>query len=139
MKSILGVDVIESINDMLHDSETSNAFYAWQGEKACDFINEPDRAARCHEEAADGCDGSYHYEVIDDFREFGQMLLKEAWQLISNELTGWDSPDLTEQDYRDMDAQAAYEFEECEKAFEADVVRCEEWHIKNGTYEEQAG
>ena len=32
MKSILGVDVIESINDMLHDSETSQAFYALQSE-----------------------------------------------------------------------------------------------------------
>lgn len=136
MKSILGVDVIESINDMLHDSETSQAFYAWQSEKACDFINEPDRAARCHEAAADGCDGSYHYEVIDDFREFGQMLLKEAWNLISNELC--DS-DIDETQYNVLQVQAIEEFEECEKAFDADVVRCEEWHIKNGTYGEQAG
>lgn len=138
MKSIIGVDVIESINDMLHDSETSQAFYAWQSEKACDFINEPDRAARCHEAAADGCDGSYHYEVIDDFREFGQMLLKEAWQLITTELCDLDV-DTDETQYNMIYAQAELEFEECEKAFEADVVRCEEWHIKNGTYEQQAG
>ena len=132
MKSILGVDVIESINDMLHDSETSQAFYAWQSEKACDFINEPERAARCHEAAAEGCDGSYTHEVIDDFREFGQMLLKEAWQLIDNELIDMDSS-------ADVYHEAELEFEECEKAFEADVVRCEEWHIKNGTYEQQGG
>ena len=132
MKSILGVDVIESIGDMLHDSETSQAFYAWQSEKTCDFINEPDRAARCHEAAADGCDGSYHYEVIDDFKEFGQMLLKEAYNLIVQVCCDDELSPVVE-------SQAAYEFEECEKAFEADVVRCEEWHIKNGTYEQQGG
>lgn len=126
------MDVIESINDFLHDSETSNAFYTWQSEKACDFINEPDRAARCHEAAADGCDGSYTYEVIDDFREFGQMLLKEAYNLIVHICVDEDLSAVVE-------SQAAAEFEECERAFEADVVRCEEWHIKNGTYEQQGG
>lgn len=134
MKNILGVDVIESINDFLHDSETSNAFYTWQSEKACDFINEPDRAARCHEAAAEGCDGSYTYEVIDDFREFGQMLLKEAWQLIDNELQQQDTDEI---EFHIAAADVQELFEECERAFEADVVRCEEWHIKNGTYEQQ--
>ena len=30
MKNIMGVDVIESINDFLHDEETGPAFYEWQ-------------------------------------------------------------------------------------------------------------
>jgi hypothetical protein len=128
MKNILGVDVIESINDFLHDSELANQFYAQQSEKMCDFTNDPDRAARCHEAAADGCDGSYTYEVIEDFREFGEGLLKESWLLIEHELFSMD-----EEDYGTAYEAAEQAFEECRAAFEKDVCRCEEWHDKNGT------
>lgn len=34
------------------------------------FINDPDRADRCHRAARDGADGSYHAEVIEDWRAF---------------------------------------------------------------------
>ncbi len=34
-----------------------------------DFINEPSRAARCYDAAAEGCDGKNHSEVIDDWRD----------------------------------------------------------------------
>ena len=134
MKNIMGVDVIESINDFLHDEETGPAFYEWQSRKATDFINEPDRAARCHDAAAEGCDGSYHWEVIEDFREFGRDLLREAWNLITNELC-----DLEEADYALVYAGAEAAFEECERRFEADCDQCEEWHVKNGTINMQGG
>ena len=42
---------------------------AWTSEKDSDFINEPDRAARVYDAAADGCDGKTHAEVIEDWRE----------------------------------------------------------------------
>lgn len=41
----------------------------WTSEKDSDFINEPDRAARCADAAEDGCDGKTHAEVIEDWRE----------------------------------------------------------------------
>jgi hypothetical protein len=41
----------------------------WTSEKDSDFINEPERAARCHDAAEDGCDGKTHAEVIEDWRE----------------------------------------------------------------------
>ena len=34
------------------------------------FINDPDRANRIHEAAADGCDGSTHAEHIQDWRDY---------------------------------------------------------------------
>lgn len=40
-----------------------------------DFINEPARAARCHDGAEHGCDGKTHFEVIEDWRDaFGYWL-----------------------------------------------------------------
>jgi len=132
MKNICGVDVIESIDDFLHDDDTANRFYEWQSQKANDFINEPERAARCYDAAADGCDGSYHWEVIDDFREFGNDLLKEAWNLIVQELDGCDNPTY-------MYTAAEFEHDRCIESFGKCCDDLEEWHRQNGTYEEQCG
>ena len=41
----------------------------WTAEKDADFINEPERAARCYDAAEYGCDGKTHAEVIEDWRE----------------------------------------------------------------------
>jgi hypothetical protein len=48
----------------------------WTAEKDSDFINEPDRAARCCDAAEDGCDGKTHAEVIEDWRESFDTWLK---------------------------------------------------------------
>lgn len=132
MKTIKGIRVIESIDDFLHDNTLANEFYQWQSEKSSDFINEPERAARCYDAASDGCDGSYHCEVIDDFREFGRDLLSKAWNSISDVLT--------DADYTDSEfAQCELEYEECSSAFESRCNELEAWHIANGSYEEQRG
>jgi hypothetical protein len=34
------------------------------------FINDPERAQRMHDYAEDGCDGSTHQEVINDWRDY---------------------------------------------------------------------
>lgn len=128
MKNICGVDVIESIDDILHN-DTANTFYEWQSEKANDFINEPDRAARCHDAAADGCDGSYNWEVIDDFREFGKELLREAWNLITDELA--------DNECYKYDEQAEAEWEACYVAFFTCCDELEEWHRQNGSLDQQ--
>ncbi len=41
----------------------------WTSEKDSDFINEPERAARCNDAAEFGADGKTHAEVIEDWRE----------------------------------------------------------------------
>src|SRR4030095_10743784 len=44
-------------------------------ERDSDFINEPERADRCHNAAEYGCDGKTHSEVIEDWRDaFGYWL-----------------------------------------------------------------
>lgn len=134
MKKILGVEVIESINDILHGEE-SEAFYNYQSEKSNDFVNEPERAARCYDAAAEGCDGSYHWEVIEDFREFGSDMLREAWKKIDDVISDMDVFDFTVHKAKQIEAA----FEQCETDFEDSVVRCEKWHIEHGTYEQQVG
>lgn len=133
MKTIHGTLVIESINDFLHDPKESNNFYTWQSEKSNDFINYPERAARCHDAAADGCDGSYTYEVIDDFREFGHDLLYEAWRSICRSLRDIED----DEEYGRLELLVEAEYDACHKAFDADCDRLEQWHIENGTYEQQ--
>ncbi len=49
----------------------------WSAEKDADYINEPDRAARCADAAEDGADGKTHAEVIEDFREAFNACLRQ--------------------------------------------------------------
>jgi hypothetical protein len=44
-----------------------------QEERDRDWINEPERAGRCHAAADHGCDGKTHAEVIDDWRDAFQQ------------------------------------------------------------------
>ena len=75
-----------TINEMLN----SDAYQRWESDHLGNdlFINEPQRAARLHEYAEDGMNGSTHDEVIQDWRDFiadaelteaeKEALLKEA-------------------------------------------------------------
>jgi len=84
------------------------------------FINDPDRAARNHDAAEDGCDGSTHAEHIEDWREFADILEREA--------------------QRDCDGETDEETDANEKAVEtaflalaADIDACEVYHKSKGT------
>jgi len=79
------------------------------------FISDPDRAERIHEAAEYGSDGSTHYEIIEDWREFADMLFRS--------LTG---------DERE-------EAESSSDILHLAIKQCEEWHEKNGTLHEQLG
>lgn len=136
MRTIEGIQVIEAINDFLRDGELQRGFYTWQGEKDSDFINEPDRASRCHDAAADGCDGKLHCEVIDDFREFGSDLLEESER---SALRTLDDLDVNEDEYVPLADAIIAAVDECRALFAADVDRLEKWHIENGSYEQQCG
>jgi len=57
-----------------------------------DFINEPERAARCHDAAEFGADGKTHAEVIQDWRDaFSYWLSDEtrsAWSAAKGDRFG---------------------------------------------------
>lgn len=86
------------------------------------FINDPERAERLHEAAEYGIDGSLHCEVIEDWRDFLNTL---------NIPDDDELPELCESEY-DIDAYT-------ESAILNEINSCEEWHIKNGTYDQQIG
>ena len=57
-----------SLSEMLESREFQIFMESKMGSDL--FIMEPERAARCHEAAEDGGDGSTHGEIIADWREF---------------------------------------------------------------------
>lgn len=57
-----------TIDDMLNSNEYQDFISDRLGNDL--FIDDPERADRLHEYAADGCDGSTHAEVLDDWRAF---------------------------------------------------------------------
>jgi len=79
------------------------------------FINDPERAERIHEAAEHGCDGSTHYEIIEDWREFADMLFRSL---------SWDDRD---------------DAEPLRDALDSAINDCEAWHEKNGTLHESVG
>lgn len=84
------------------------------------FLSDPDRASRCHDAAEHGEDGSTNAEVIEDWREFGQMLrddaAREVWRM-----------DGEEADAAEAALETAWE------ALQADIDRAEAWHEANGS------
>ena len=79
------------------------------------FINDPERAERIHDAAEDGCDGSTHYEVIEDWREFADML------------------------FHSLSCEEREEIEPAYDALMADIDACEAWYDKNGSLHEMIG
>jgi hypothetical protein len=140
MRTILGIKVPETVSDMLSDAEWSNAYYDWSAANSNDFINCPDRAARCYDAAANGCDGSTHAENIDDFREYGNSLFFDLNRKLENAIDGnemWD--DMDQEAASDLCNSFWEQFEACEQAYSADVDALEDWHDKNGSLNQQVG
>jgi hypothetical protein len=50
---------------------------SFTSERDSDFINEAERANRCYEAAEEGCDGKTHQEVIDDWRDYFRLWVRE--------------------------------------------------------------
>lgn len=72
------------------------------------FINDPDRANRIHEAAKDGCNGSTHQEIIEDWR-----------------------------DYLDWAADALRLSIGTQGDIEREINLVEDWHKKNGSLDQQ--
>jgi hypothetical protein len=83
------------------------------GDSSDDFINDPDRAERCHDAAEYGSDGSTHREIINDWRESFTNWVRDEHRNHNDGLF--------------VDAVNAY----------FDGV--EEYHTKAGTIDEQLG
>jgi len=99
--------------DFVHNFIRSEYVANWTAEKDSDFINESDRAARCYDAAADGCDGKTHAEVIEDWRGSFSTWIRDRHM--------WQEP------------------ERFMAAVNAEFDATEEWHEKNGSLWEQIG
>lgn len=107
-------------------------FYDWQADKL-DTQNlilsgDTERLDRILAASENGSDGSLHWEHIDDFREYGSELYSQA------EKDLWNA-DLEQEEYDTLLAQ----LEERKEALEQDLVHLEQWHIANGSYEQEIG
>lgn len=91
------------------------------------FLSDPDRAERIHSAAENGADGSTHQEVIDDWRDFVNMLHREASQ------EAWGIDDEKESEAAEKAADAWHE------AIMAEIDKCEAWHEANGSLYEEIG
>lgn len=80
------------------------------------FINDPERAERITEYAEDGCNGSMHFEVIEDWRDYLNTL--KVFDPDYDEIEDIDNYDITQLVYDNI---------------EKEIDSCEEWHEKNGS------
>jgi len=90
------------------------------------FINDPDRAERIHDAAEDGCDGSTHAEHIEDWREFADILEREAQRNCDGETD-------KQTDAKEKAVETAF------AALTADIDACEKWHEDNGSLHSVVG
>jgi hypothetical protein len=81
------------------------------------FISDPERADRISKAAEDGADGSYHAEIIQDWRDFLSTL-----SIIDPDFS--PDGDITE---------------EVHDSIVAEIDACEAWHEKNGSLWQEVG
>jgi hypothetical protein len=80
------------------------------------YLSDPDRADRCDAAAEHGADGSTHREVIQDWRDAFSAYLRDR--------------------HRNRRSEFPYRFE---SAVTAHFDACEDWHITNGSIDEEIG
>jgi hypothetical protein len=91
------------------------------------FIDDPERAERIYNAAENGCNGSTHGEVIQDWRDF----LNDRYSVAV-----YDS----QYDADDLLAGKEYDITESTRAkIDKEIDDCEEWHIKNGSINQEIG
>jgi hypothetical protein len=106
----------------LHDVVNSREYQMYTSDRLGNdlFINDPDRASRCHDAAVNGCDGSTHAEAIEDQREF-----LKALKIYDPEFDEYSSrSDLTQEQY---------------DALTAELDAVEQWHSEHKSLHTQIG
>jgi hypothetical protein len=91
----------------------SSRVEALTAERDRDFFNYPDRADRVYEAAEYGCEGKTHQEVIDDWRDAFDYMLRDR--------KAWNRP------------------KRFEAAVQANFDETENWHMVNGSLFEVIG
>lgn len=86
------------------------------------FLWDPDRAERMLSAAENGCDGSTHYETIED------------WRRVLSDLTIIDDDD---DDASDISAGIIRQ--EDYDALSEEIDSVEKWHYRNGTLHDEIG
>jgi hypothetical protein len=109
-------DKIEKLDDLYR----SEGFQMFDSDRRGNsmFVNDPDRAERCYDAAENGSDGSTHAEIIQDWRDYLDLL-----KIIDSEYPE-NGGDIT---------QAIYD------SISAEIDSCEEWHETNGSIDKQLG
>jgi hypothetical protein len=97
------------------------------GSSSDDWINDPDRMERCNDAAEEGCEGSTHAEIIQDWRDFLSNLFDEKKRDLWN--------DLEDEEFD----KALLELEEITAKIEDEIKTCEDWHFENGSLGDQVG
>ena len=90
----------------------SECMASFTSDRDADFINDPERAARCYDAAENGADGKTHAEVIGDWRDCLELTLNRR---------GHEYP------------------ERFGNAIHALIDSCEAWHDRNGSLDTQIG
>lgn len=93
----------------------------WTAENDSDFISHADRANRCYDAAEFGCDGKTHAEVIEDWREAFDAMMRDR------ERAAWRTPN------------AKYLPERFIAGINALIDECESWHDAHGSLFQQIG
>lgn len=81
------------------------------------FINDPERAERIQEYAEEGCNGSTHREMVEDWRYFIDSTLK-AFDPEYDDIEDIEKYDITLVTHNNIYAE---------------IATTEEWHTKNGS------
>lgn len=89
------------------------------GSSSDDWINDADRMERCHDAAEDGCDGSTHAEIIQDWRDLLASMVRDS--------------------SRPWYPRIMAEIEKREASISAEIDACEAWHEENGSLHSQVG
>lgn len=106
--------------ESLHDLHQHPDFLPF-GSSSDDWINDAERMERCHDAAEDGCDGSTHWEVMQDWKGFLNRLKSDA---TSN--TDWHP-------------RVTAEIERRATAIREEIEDCRAWHAENGSLHEMVG
>lgn len=112
-----------TLDEMIR-SEEWQSYEASVGDVQSLLLSDPDRADRMIKASEDGCDGSTHAEIIEDWREFlGTLKVYDP-----------DFHDKEDLETRDFDIT-----KEQEEAITKEIDDCEEWHRNNGSLNEEVG
>ena len=116
MKTRNHIDFPESLSDLYNHPD-----FIPFGSSSDDWLHDQERMERCHDAADDGADGSTHWEVMQDWKEFLNRLESEA---TSN--TDWHP-------------RVTTEIERRANAIREEIEDCRAWHEGAGSLHEMVG